>query len=119
MPEIRLDSEKLLRCIKRIESELDVIRREAALGTAAAPSVQGIDLTKIDWKGKLGADASLGDEWSWTFAYEQSGGYKDESETLVKAIEAAGKVVVDGYVMTLSGRDKRLLNRKKLKREGG
>lgn len=119
MVEIRLDGDKLLRCITRIERELNEIRREAALGAAASPSVQGIDLTKIEWKGKGSEPASAGDSWAWAFGYNEDGSYKPESAALVAAIEMAGKVVADGYVMTLSGRDKRLLNRKKLKREGG
>jgi len=115
MVEIRLDGEKLLRCIKRIESELDVIRREAALGTATSPSVQGIDLTKIEWKGKDSVPAGAGDKWAWAFAYHEDGEYKEESKALVQAIEQTGEVTMDGYVMNFSGRDKGLLNRKKLK----
>jgi len=115
MPEIRLDGERLLMHIEIIEAELNHIRREAAMSRAPAPSVQGIDLTKIKWKGKGSVPASVGDPWAWAFAYDQGGGYVDESETLVKAIEQYGEVVMDGYEMTLSGRDNRLLNRKKQK----
>lgn len=115
MVELRLDGEKLLRCIKRIESELNVIRADAALGVAEAPSVQGIDLTKIDWKDKYSEPASAGDPWAWAFGYDQDGTYRPESKALVQAIEQYGKMVIDGFEMTLSGRDGKLLNRKKVK----
>jgi len=115
MVEVRLDGEKLLASIEAIERELNAIRREAALGAAPAPSVQGIDLTQIDWRTKDNEEASLGDEWCWAFAYNRDGSYKDESKELVQRIEQYGKVEIDGYVMTLSGRDKRLLNRKRAK----
>ena len=119
MTEIRLDSEELLREIEAIELLLNKIRRMTGRGAAASPSVQGIDLTRIEWKRKGSKPASAGDPWAWTFGYAQDGGYLPESETLVKALEQSGKVEMDGYVMTLSGRDKRLLSRKKLKRGGG
>jgi len=116
MVEIRLDGEWLLARIQNIEFELNEIRRRAAMGSAPSPSVQGIDLTQIYWLDRDSEVVGLGAEWSWAFGYDQSGGYKKESETLVKAIEQSGKVEIDGYEMTLSGRDKRLLNRKKLKK---
>ena len=115
MVEIRLDGEKLLRSIEAIEEQLNEIRRMSAMGSAPAPSVQGIDLTKIEWKGRGSVPASAGDPWAWAFAYEQDGSYKDESKALVQRIEQYGKVEMDGYEMTLSGRDNRLLNRKKQK----
>ena len=115
MVELRLDGEKLLRSIEAIEEQLNEIRRMSAMGSAPAPSVQGIDLTRIDWMGKGSVPASTGDPWAWAFAYEQDGSYKDESKALVQRIEQYGKVEMDGYEMTLSGRDNRLLNRKKQK----
>lgn len=123
MVEIRLDDEKLLRHILIIEGELNQIRREAAMGTAKKPSppdhsIQGIDITKIDWKGKGSIPVHASADWSWAFAYEQEGGYKPESKALVQAIEQTGKVEIDGYEMTLSGRDNNLLNRKKTKSKG-
>ena len=115
MPEIRLDGEWLLKRIEYIEDQLNQIRQQAAMGTVPTPSVQGIDLTKIDWMGKGSVPVSTGDPWAWAFAYEQDGEYKPESKALVQRIEQYGKVEMDGYEMTLGGRDKRLLNRKKLK----
>jgi len=115
MVEIRLNGEKLLRSIEAIEEQLNEIRRMSAMGSAPAPSVQGIDLTMIAWQKKLGEPASLGDPWAWAFAYNLDDTYRPESKTLVQAIEQTGKVVIDGYEMTLSGRDNRLLNRKKQK----
>ena len=113
MPEIRLDGEKLLRCIEAIEAQLNQIRHMAGQGTASPFNLTGIDLTKIDWLKKGSEPASAGDSWAWAFAYEQDGTYKPESKALVQAIEQYGKVEMDGYVMTLGGRDGNLLNRKK------
>jgi len=115
MPEIRLDGEKLLRCIEAIEAQLNEIRRMSAMTAAPAPRVQGIDLTKIEWRGKGSEPVTAGAEWAWAFGYNQDGTYKPESKTLVQHIEQYEKVEMDGYEMTLSGRDKRLLNRKKVK----
>ena len=115
MVEIRLDGESLLKRIEAIEEQLNEIRRMSAMGSAPAPSVQGIDLTKIEWKGKGSVPASTGDPWAWAFAYNVDGDYIDKSRALVMAIEQNGKVTMDGYEMTLSGRDNRLLNRKKQK----
>ena len=115
MVEIRLDGEKLLKHIETIEGELNEIRRDAAMYRAPAPRVQGIDLTQIEWKGKGSMLVGAGAEWAWAFGYDQNGEYWPESEALVRALEQSGKVEMDGYVMTLSGRDKRLINRKKQK----
>jgi len=115
MVEVRLDGEKLLRCIEAIEAQLNEIRRMGAMGAAPASRVQGMDLTKIIWWDKDMNEVGPGAKWSWAFGYDQDGSYKDESKALVQAIEQTGKVEIDGFEMTLSGRDKRLLNRKKLK----
>ena len=115
MPEIRLDGESLLKCIEVIEAQLNQIRRMAAMSRAPAPSAQGIDLTMIEWRGKGSVIVPASVKWAWAFAYEQEGTYKPESKALVQRIEQYGKVEMDGYEMTLGGRDNRLLNRKKQK----
>ena len=115
MPELRLDGERLLKHLMGIEAHINEIRRMSAMGSAPAPSAQGIDLTKIDWRDRDSVEVGPGEPWAWAFAYEQDGSYKDESKALVQRIEQYDKVEMDGYEMTLSGRDKRLLNRKKLK----
>jgi len=115
MVEIRMDGEKLLVHIELIERELRAIRKAAALGMTATPSVQGIALTRIDWRDKYSEEASADDPWAWAFAYNQDNSYRPESKDLVQRIEQYGKVEMDGYEMTLTGRDKRLLNRKKQK----
>jgi len=114
MPEIRLDGEKLLKHIEGIEYLLNVIRRMAAMEADYTPRVQGVDLTQIEWRTRDNQAASLGDKWSWAFGYDQNGDHKPESRELVQRIEQYGRVEMDGFEMTLSGRDKRLLNRKKL-----
>ena len=115
MVELRLDGERLLRCIETIEKQLNEIRRMSAMGAAPPSSPQGVDLTKIDWRDRNNDEVGTGEPWAWAFAYDVDGDYWDESRSLVQAIERDGEVVMDGYVMTLSGRDNRLLNRKKLK----
>lgn len=115
MVEIRLDGEKLLKHIETIEREINEIRREAAMGSAPSPSVQGVDLTQIDWRDKYNEKASAGDPWAWAFGYDQDGDYKPESKALVQCIEQYGKATMNGFEMTLSGRDGKLLNRKKQK----
>ena len=118
MVEVRLDGEKLLKHIETIEDTCMEIRSLIETEYPGPKSAQGIDLTKIEWKGKGSVPASAGDSWAWAFGYDQDGEYLPESRAIVMAIEAAGKVVIDGYEMTLSGRDKRLLSRNKVKSKG-
>jgi len=118
MTEIRLDGEWLLKRIETIESELNAIRREADMGAAPASEVTDIDLTKIEWKLRGSEPADPGDPWAWAFAYDQNGDILDETQALVGVLKRDGKALIDGYELTLSGKDKTLLSRKKLKPQG-
>lgn len=75
-----------------------------------------IDISGIDWRrsNKAGGGAAdLGDGWAWAFAFTKDGGIRREAAQLVAALEQYGKVLVDGFEITLAGRDGNLLNRKK------
>lgn len=78
-----------------------------------------LDMSGIEWKlsnrdggGLAGPDAG----WCWAFSTTRDGGIRREAVQLVAALEQYGKVLVDGFVISLAGRDGKLLNRKKLKR---
>ncbi len=76
-----------------------------------------IDISGVDWRrsNKAGGGvAGPGDGWAWAFALTKDGGIRRESAQLLAGLEQYGKVLVVGFEITLSGRDKRLLNRKKL-----
>lgn len=76
-----------------------------------------ITISGIEWKRSNkqgGGAAGPNDGWAWAFALTKDGGIRRESAQLLAALEQYGKVLVDGFEITLSGRNKRLLNRKKL-----
>ena len=80
--------------------------------------VLDIDISGIEWKrsNKTGGGAAgPNDGWAWAFAYTQDGGIQREAAQLVTALEQYGKVLIDGFKITLAGRDGKLLNRKKVK----
>lgn len=56
------------------------------------------------------------DGWAWAFSQTRNGGILREALQLVQALEQYGAVKVGKYVITLSGRDGNLLNRKLVKR---
>jgi len=118
MTEIRLDGEWFLKRIEAIEGELNAIRREAAMGAAPSSTVTGIDLDQIEWKLRGSEPADPDDPWAWAFAYDQDGAVLDETQALVKVLKRDGKALIDEYELTLSGKDKTLLSRKKLKNQG-
>ena len=75
-----------------------------------------IDISGIDWKraNKAGGGAAgPSDGWAWAFAYTPDGGIRQETSQLVAALELYGKVLVDGFEISLAGRDGNLLNRKR------
>ena len=78
--------------------------------------VVDLDISEIEWKksnkdgGRL---ATPEDGWAWAFAYTKDGGVLRETMQLLQAIEQYGTVSVGQYEITLGGRDKGLLNRKK------
>lgn len=78
-----------------------------------------LDISGIEWKrsNKAGGGAAgPGDGWAWAFSETQDGGIIREAAQLVAALEQYGRVIVDGFEISLGGRDGNLLNRKKVKR---
>ena len=65
-----------------------------------------------EWKGH--ATDSAG--WALVFAYTQNRGIHKKTALLVMALEQYGMVLVNGFEISLAGRDGNLLNRKKLDR---
>ena len=134
---VTLDGEWLLARIQQIEYILDEIRARAADGAFVKPEADSsfitdnrgraqsrgarprrapsINVMDIPWLKKGSEPASPYDPWAWAFAYDFDGDVFPETEELLEAIKRDGKVQVDGYEISLGGRDKNLLNRKKLK----
>jgi len=111
---VTVDAEWLLGRLEAIDHILVDIRRQAAGGLGRPGSPAGLNIHAITWKKKGSEPAYETDSWAWAFAYQEDGFLKDETRQLVEEINRYGKVEVDGYVITLSGRDKTLLSRKKL-----
>ncbi len=130
---VTIDGEWLLAKFQEIEYIIDEIRARCGDGAFVAgadqtrpdprtrtqdgtpifpaPRAAIGDLSEIEWKIKGSEPARVNDSWAWAFAYESNGDYRPESRDLVMAIEAAGKIKVGIYEITLSGRDKNLLSR--------
>lgn len=111
---VTVDGEWLLNRLEAVERAINDIRGAIAKNVGQPSSPAGINLNLIDWKKKGSEPARPEDPWAWAFAYDQDGPLRDETRQLVQEIERYGKVEVSGYEITLGGRDKRLLNRKKL-----
>jgi len=83
--------------------------------------VVDLDISGIEWKKSNrdgGGPAGPNDGWAWAFAYDQDGEVLQETTKLLQALEQYGAVRVGQYEITLGGRDKNLLNRKKLTTRG-
>lgn len=112
---VTIDAEWLLNRIESIERGIADIRKAAAEGVHRAASPSGINIHALEWKTKGSQPARDDDAWAWAFAYNYEGGLLPAAEQLIQEIERYGKVEVSGFEITLSGRDKKLLSRKKLK----
>ena len=80
-----------------------------------------LDISGIEWKKSNrdgGGPAGPNDGWAWAFAFTKDGEILRETVQLLQALEQYGTVRVGQYEITLSGRDKNLLNRKKLATRG-
>ena len=113
---VTLDGDWLLARIQQLEYILDEIRAKAADGAFAKPGAPEVDLRGITWKLKDSELAGPNDPWAWAFAYDQDGSVLPEASALLEAIKRDGKVLVGGYEISLGGRDKNLLNRKRVKK---
>lgn len=111
---VTVDAEWLLARLEALEATIAQIRQEAAQGVHRTASPSGINLHLLEWKTKDSQPASEDAPWAWAFAYDQDGVLMDAARQLMQEIERYGKVEVSGYELTLSGRDKNLLSRKKI-----
>ncbi|MBA7694441.1 hypothetical protein ES703_103051 [subsurface metagenome] len=113
-PTVEIDGEFLLNRVEAIERCCIDIRKGIAQGVFQPASPAGINIRAIEWRTKGSEDARDDDPWAWAFGYNQDGSFVDEARQLVQEIQRTGKVEIDGYEITLGGRDKKLLNRTKL-----
>jgi len=138
---VTLDGEWLLARIQEIEYILDRIRAEAADGAFAkgprqdrdkprartrdgtpvfpSPRAGTINTSGIEWKLKGSEPADFNAPWAWVFAYDKDGYVLPETEAIVNELMHTEKVQVGDYEITLSGRDKNLLSRKKITAKRG
>jgi len=117
-PTVEVDGEFLLNRLESIERSCTDIRKAIAQGVFQPASPAGININAIDWKTKSSEPAREDDPWAWAFSREQEGHVLDAARQILQEIERYGKVEVSGYEITIGGRDKNLLNRKKLGSQG-
>lgn len=113
-PTVEVDGEFFLNRVEAIERCCADLRKAVAQGVFQPASPAGINIHAIKWRTKGNQPARDDDPWSWAFSKSPEGRPLDESRQLVEEIERYGKVEVNGYVITLGGRDKDLLNRSKI-----
>ncbi|GAH84336.1 unnamed protein product, partial [marine sediment metagenome] len=112
---VTVDAEWLITRLDAVDRAMADIRKAAAEGVHRTASPSGININLLDWKNKYNDPARDDDAWAWAFSRNYEGGLLPAAEQLVQEIERYGKVEIDGYELTLGGKDKTLLNRKKLK----
>jgi len=108
---VEVDGEFFLNRVEAIERSCADLRKAVAQGVFQPASPAGINIRAIDWRTKNNNPASDADSWAWAHAYGRDGVLLDVTRQLVQEIERTGKVEVEVYVITLSGRDKKLLSR--------
>ena len=114
---VTIDAEWLLNRIESAERAIADIRNVAAQGVKGRPTLSGININLLEWKIRGSKPAREDDDLAWAFSCDPDGYILDEARQLVEEIERLGKVEVAGYEISLGGRDNKLLNRKKLKRQ--
>ncbi len=95
---------------------VDTFLKKPKPETKAAMEVD-VNIWGVEWKlsnRQGGGRASPEAGWAWGFGYDQDGVFLPEAERLIELIQRYGKIRVGQYEITLGGRDKRLLNRKKI-----
>ena len=117
-PTVEVDGEFFLNRVEAIERCCADLRKAVAQGVFQPTSPAGINVRAIDWRTKENQPAGEEDPWAWAFAYHRGGPVLDETRQILQEIERTGKVEVSGYEITIGGRDKKLLNRKKLDSQG-
>jgi hypothetical protein len=110
-----LEADDLLKLAENIEDIAKLLRILGTEGLITKPELQNIDIYAIDWMKKDREKANPEDSWVWAFAYDMDGKLRPETKYLVQYIQQYGEAEIDGFKITLSGSDEKLLNRKKLK----
>lgn len=94
-------------------------QRKAEKASKGQPfELRGFDIGAVDWKKKDRSPAGPNEVWAWGFATDREGFILNEVEDLFNACKQYGEVRVGSYLIKIGGRDKNLLNRKKLNYRG-
>jgi len=109
-----IDPDQLITQLDSIQAHIDQLRKLCSEGFTTRPVPADINLDAIKWMKRGKQPAAPGDKWAWAFAYSRDGGVLPETRRLVEAIKRHGKVEVEGFEITLGGRDGKLLNRRKI-----
>jgi len=112
---VTLDAEFLLNRLEAVDRALADIKQAALQGYGRPASPAGININAIIWRNKYSDEVGPEASWAWAFSRDREGHIADEARQLVQEIERYEKVEVDGYEITLGGKDMTLLNRKKMK----
>jgi len=129
---ITIDAERFLELLDKLKVLEEELRKLGHGGFSSSKSNQRpkpsqeekeampleLDITGIEWKQSRkagGGVAGPSDGWAWAFVYTQDGGIRREVSELLSALQQYGAVIVDGFKITLSGRDDTLLNRTKVR----
>lgn len=111
---VTIDAEWLINRLNALDRTIADLRKAAAEGVHRTASPSGINIHALGWKNKYSDPAHDDNAWAWAFSRDREGQVLDAARQLLQEIERYGKVEVDGYEITLGGKDKTLLNRKKL-----
>ena len=132
MEEIQLtiEPEKLAQALQDINIAVDSLRRiitechaqSIGSGEKSAEENGSIDLTRIWWNWadpdtQSKRTATNEDDWGYAFINDTNGNIRLEVKTLLEAIHQSkqGKIVVDGWVIDISGPRGNLLRRQRKK----
>jgi len=133
--QIVVDADELLKRVDKVRGSLDELSGFLARGMTTEPpaptrqrkaekasegqlfELRDFDIDRIAWKVKGGDPAGPESSWCWAFSTDVEGFVHDETRPLLEAIDRYGpEVVVGKYAVKLSGKDKNLLSRRRLKK---
>lgn len=77
------------------------------------------DLDAIKWLDKNRDPAPMQTQWAWAYAFDTKGEIHPECEALYNEVQRYGEVHTQGFIISLGGRDKQLLNKRIPKKENG
>lgn len=106
--------ELLISYLNNVDEALDHIRSLLA-DTSGQMSPDLLNVDGIEWLVKGGKPAPPDAGFSYAFAYTMEGELKDDTLALVQTIQRDGEVKAGDFVYRLGGRDKKLLNRVKVR----